>query len=392
MKKYLPILRNSPFFKGLTDNEILSILHCVNATIISKERNSYIFRAGDSTEVMGLVLSGCVLVIQEDLWGHRNILSKCHTGDFFGEPYAASPGAVLNISVIADEDCEIIFLNVQRLLVSCPTACEHHQKLIRNLVSVLANKILILNDKITHVGNRTTRDKLLSYLSAESIRHSSLSFDIPFDRQQLADYLCIDRAAMSTEISKLQKETYVTENRESIQKLFYSARGGSIKMINKLHLAMIELYRGDAKRIQHFCKVHSYAKLIAETENVDKECLFIIEAAALTHDIGIHSCEEKYGNCNGKLQEKEGPAIAEKMLKELGFDQDVSDRVQYLIAHHHTYNNIDEIDYQILVEADFLVNIMEDGLSKEAALKAYESIFKTTCGKMICREMFDFCS
>ena len=76
MKKYLPILRNSPFFKGLTDNEILSILHCVNATIISKERNSYIFRAGDSTEVMGLVLSGCVLVIQEDLWGHRNILSN----------------------------------------------------------------------------------------------------------------------------------------------------------------------------------------------------------------------------------------------------------------------------------------------------------------------------
>ena len=164
MKKYLPILRNSPFFKGLTDNEILSILHCVNATIISKERNSYIFRAGDSTEVMGLVLSGCVLVIQEDLWGHRNILSKCHTGDFFGEPYAASPGAVLNISVIADEDCEIIFLNVQRLLVSCPTACEHHQKLIRNLVSVLANKILILNDKITHVGNRTTRDLSLIHI------------------------------------------------------------------------------------------------------------------------------------------------------------------------------------------------------------------------------------
>ena len=84
---------------------------------------------------------------------------------------------------------------------------------------------------------------------------------------------------------------------------------------------MIELYRGDAKRIQHFCKVHSYAKLIAETENVDKKCLFTIEAAALTHDIGIHFCEEKYGNCNGKLQEKEGPAI----------------------AHHHTYNNIDEI-------------------------------------------------
>lgn len=136
---------------------------------------------------------------------------------FFGEPYAASQRAVLNISVVADEDCEIILLNVKRLLITCPTACGHHQKLIRNLVSVLANKILILNDKITHVGKRTTRDKLLSYLSAESIRHSSLSFDIPFDRQQLADYLCIDRAAMSTEISKLQKEGFIKTNRNHFE-------------------------------------------------------------------------------------------------------------------------------------------------------------------------------
>lgn len=159
-------------------------------------------------------------------------------------------------------------------------------------------------------------------------------------------------------------------------------------MINQLHLAMIELYKGDAKRIQHFCKVHSYAKLIAEAENVDENCLFIIEAAALTHDIGIHICEEKYGSCNGKLQEKEGPAIAEKLLGELGFDRNVSERVQYLIAHHHTYGNINEMDYQILVEADFLVNIMEEGSSKEAAIKAYQNIFKTSCGKKICREMF----
>ena len=131
--------------------------------------------------------------------------------------HAASQGAVLNISVVADEDCEILFLNVQRLLVSCPTACEHHQKLIRNLVSVLANKILILNDKITHVGKRTTRDKLLSYLSTESIRQSSLSFDIPFDRQQLADYLCIDRAAMSTEYQNYKKKGYIKTNRNHFE-------------------------------------------------------------------------------------------------------------------------------------------------------------------------------
>lgn len=159
-------------------------------------------------------------------------------------------------------------------------------------------------------------------------------------------------------------------------------------MINKLHFAMINFYKGDSKRIQHFCKVHSYAKLIAELENVDKNTLYVLEAAALVHDIGIHYCEEKYGNCNGKLQEKEGPAIAKKLLADLGFDDSVSDRVQYLISHHHTYNNIDGIDYQILVEADFLVNIYEDGLSN-AAERAYSNIFRTESGKKICREMFN---
>ena len=217
MEKFLPILRHSPFFAGLTDKETLSILHCVNAVKVSKSRGSYIFRAGDATEVMGLVLSGSTLIIQEDLWGHRNILSKCNAGDFFGEPYAATPGAVLNISVVAEEDCDTLFLNIKRLLVSCPTACDHHQRLVRNLVSVLANKILIFNDKITHVSKRSTRDKLLSYLSAESVRRASLSFDIPFDRQQLADYLCVERAAMTVELSKLQKDGLLKTNRNHFE-------------------------------------------------------------------------------------------------------------------------------------------------------------------------------
>lgn len=219
MEKFLPVLRNSPFFAGLEDKEILAILGCVEASKISKAQGSYIFRAGDSTEVMGLVLSGKALIVQEDIWGHRNILSKCGNGDFFGEPYAAKAGAVLNVSVVAETDCEILLLNIKRLLITCKTACDHHQKLIRNLVSVLANKILIFNDKITHVSKRTTREKLLSYLSSESIRQSSLSFDIPFDRQQLADYLCVERAAMSVEISKLQKEGLFTTNRNHFELL-----------------------------------------------------------------------------------------------------------------------------------------------------------------------------
>lgn len=213
MEKYLSVLRTSPFFAGIEDHEIVSILHCVQASAITKEKNSYIFRAGDSTEVMGLVVTGATLIIQEDLWGHRNILSKCHVGDFFGEPFAASPGSQLNISVVADEACEILLLNVKRLLILCPTACDHHQKLIRNLVSVLANKILIFNEKITHISKRTTREKLLSYLSAEAMRQGSLVFDIPFDRQQLADFLCVERAAMSVELSKLQKEGLLKTNR-----------------------------------------------------------------------------------------------------------------------------------------------------------------------------------
>ena len=212
MQKYLSVLRNCPFFGGLTDDEILSILHCVSAAKSVRPRGSYIFRAGESTEVMGLVLSGSALVIQEDPWGHRNILSKCNVGDFFGEPYAATPGAILNISVVAQEDCEILLLNVRRLLTACPSACDHHQKLIRNLVSVLASKI-------THVSKRTTREKLLSYLSAESIRQSSLSFDIPFDRQQLADFLCVERSAMSVELSKLQKEGLLVTKRNHFELL-----------------------------------------------------------------------------------------------------------------------------------------------------------------------------
>ena len=166
MKKYLPILKNSPFFKGLTDNEIISILHCVNATTIYRKRGSYIFRAGDSTEVMGLVVSGCVLVMQEDLWGHRNILSKCHAGDFFGEPYAASPGADLNVSVAADEDCEIIFLNVQRLLVSCPTACEHHQKLTMafNPVQICGKQNILDDIRLFFIKTKFTK-----YVVAKSI-------------------------------------------------------------------------------------------------------------------------------------------------------------------------------------------------------------------------------
>lgn len=161
-----------------------------------------------------------------------------------------------------------------------------------------------------------------------------------------------------------------------------------MRTLNELYKEMISLYKGDPKRIQHFTKVHSYAKLIGESEGLDALTQYTLELTALVHDIGIKSSEEKYGSCSGKLQEQEGPLVAEPILEKLQVDSHVISRVLYLIAHHHTYKNIDGLDYQILVEADFLVNLYEDHAAKESIQAAYSNIFKTATGKKICEEMF----
>ena len=166
--------------------------------------------------------------------------------------------------------------------------------------------------------------------------------------------------------------------------------GYSQKQLDDLFMDMIAYYDGDPKRIQHFTKVHSYARLIGVGENLDDTSLFILEAAAYTHDIGIRVAEEKYGKCDGKLQEQEGPIVAQKMLSQLGFENYMVERICFLIGHHHTYDNIDGLDYQILVEADFLVNLYEDDAGNRAIDKAYKRIFKTETGKKIFRLMFGY--
>lgn len=159
-------------------------------------------------------------------------------------------------------------------------------------------------------------------------------------------------------------------------------------MLNRLFLEMLHHDCKDPARIQHFVKVHAFAKLIGEMEQLEAHTLKTLEAAAYVHDIGIKPALQKYGDCSGKLQEQEGPSAAKEMLERLGFEKELVERVCYLVGHHHTYTNIDGIDYQILVEADFLVNLYEDGSNAETAAKVYENIFKTTSGKQICREMF----
>lgn len=151
---------------------------------------------------------------------------------------------------------------------------------------------------------------------------------------------------------------------------------------------MMLYYSGDAKRIAHFIKVHDFAQRIAEGEGLDNETIFRIEAAALVHDIGIKNCEKKYGSCPGPMQEKEGPPEAEKMLSALGFAPSETARICAMVGKHHTYSHIDGIDLQILIEADFLVNLFEDGCGKSAVKTAYRKYFKTKTGKWLCRTIY----
>lgn len=159
------------------------------------------------------------------------------------------------------------------------------------------------------------------------------------------------------------------------------------ELLNRLALAMTE-YEDSTARIQHFFKVHAFSKLIGELEGLNAETLFTLETAAYVHDIGIPPALEKYGSDSGPYQEELGPALAEKMLKELGFEETTIQRVSYLVGHHHTYGRIDGMDYQILVEADFLVNLFENAVERSAVERAYQRIFRTETGKKLCREMF----
>jgi len=158
--------------------------------------------------------------------------------------------------------------------------------------------------------------------------------------------------------------------------------------LDTLKLNMIAYEAGCAERAQHFLKVHSLASIIGKCEKLDERTQFLLESAALVHDIGIKPALEKHKRSDGPYQEREGIAPAREMLTRLGYEEGMIERICFLVGHHHTYSAIDGIDFQILVEADFLVNIFEHGDSKETALNVREKIFKTESGKKIITEMF----
>ena len=206
MKDFLPVLCSSPLFFGISAEEASAMLSCLQAEKKDFPKEAFLLHAGDTAESIGLILSGSILVIQEDIWGNRNILSKAGPGQTFAAAYACAPGSVLNVNVFAETPVTALFLNVKRILNVCPSACTHHSRIIRNLLSDLAEKNLRFSEKLTHMSQRTTRDKLMSYLSAEAQRLGTYEFDIPFSRQQLADYLGVERSGLSLELGKMRSE------------------------------------------------------------------------------------------------------------------------------------------------------------------------------------------
>ncbi|MCI9273307.1 MAG: Crp/Fnr family transcriptional regulator [Clostridiales bacterium] len=206
MQQYLDVIQQSILFDGLKRSEIESMLSCLQATIKTFTKNEPVLHAGETVSSIGMLLSGDAYILQEDFWGNRNIVSPVTKGQLFAEAFACTPGARLTVSVIAGTHATVMFFNVQRVLTTCSASCGFHCRIIRNLLADLAGKNLLFNEKITHMAQRATRDKLLSYLSSEALRQNSAAFDIPYNRQQLADYLSVERSAMSRELCKMRED------------------------------------------------------------------------------------------------------------------------------------------------------------------------------------------
>lgn len=206
MKEILAAAGASPLFAGVAAEQIQSMLGCLQYKLEDYPKGSYLLRAGEKVPGLGLLVRGRALVLQEDYWGNRNILSPLLPGQLFAEAFACSPQLPLNVSVLAEQPCRAMFLDIHRVLSVCSNSCPQHKRIIHNLLQDFAAKNLHLQEKLRHMGQRSTREKLLSYLSAEAQRQGGPEFRIPFSRQQLADYLSVERSGLSAELSKMQKE------------------------------------------------------------------------------------------------------------------------------------------------------------------------------------------
>ena len=207
------LLAMTPLFSGSKPEEIDTMLGCLAARVRRYGKGARIHRMGDVITTVGLVLEGSVRIESVDVWGNVSVLGVKGTGGMFGEAYAAVPGEPLMVDVVAAEDTTVLFLNLSKVLATCPRACPHHSRTSANMTEIIARQSLALSRRILHVAPKTIRGKVLAYLSDVAERAGKREFDIPFDRQQLADYLGVDRSALSAELSRMQKAGLIETRR-----------------------------------------------------------------------------------------------------------------------------------------------------------------------------------
>ena len=206
MKKYLKILKNCPLFMEIEEENLLRMLTCLGARIVSFDKKYTVLAEGSPAKYIGIVLSGSVQVMQVDYYGNRSILSELGTAQVFGEAFACAEISAIPVTVIANEACEVMLIEADHILHTCNNNCGFHQQLIFNLMKDLATKTIVFHQRIEITSKRSTKEKLMTYLMLRAKETGSNAFEIPFDRQELADYLEVDRSGLSAEIGKLRRE------------------------------------------------------------------------------------------------------------------------------------------------------------------------------------------
>ena len=201
----MSVLANSALFSGIDPADLRGLLSCIEAREVCFEREDILLLRGEPTERLGLVRTGTVHIVREDFWGNRSIVSLAGPGEIFAESYALT-GTPMGVSVQAASAGTALFFKAEKIISGCAQVCGFHERLSRNLMDLLAKKNLMLTENMRHVTRRTTREKLMSYLSAQALRAGRDAFAIPLDRQQLADFLAVERSAMSASLGKLRDE------------------------------------------------------------------------------------------------------------------------------------------------------------------------------------------
>ena len=209
----LEFLAGTKLFAGTAPDEIKSMLQCLGARERRFKEGARIHRMGDAIKTVGLVLDGCVRIENVDAWGNVNVLGTMGIGDMFGAAYAAAPDEPLLVDVVAAKDSRVWFVKLSKVLTTCPRSCPRHARISANVTAIIARRNIELSRRIFHVAPKTIRGKVLAYLSDEAERAGSREFDIPFNRQRLADYLGVDRSALSAELSRMQKAGLIETHR-----------------------------------------------------------------------------------------------------------------------------------------------------------------------------------